>query len=181
MSEQQRLRYAELSPGGVGAMRGVEHYLNAESGLDPVLLELVRLRASQMNECAFCLGLHAHELRRRNEPESRIEAVARWRETDAFTQRERAALRWTEVVTGLEEHIPEEAFREVGEHFEEKELVDLTVAIASINAWNRLGVAFRPQWDPARARAKVATAEVEKVEERPVVDDDGGKVSEDGA
>ncbi len=161
MSEEQRMRYAELSPGGMEAMRGVEHYLNAGSGLSPVLLELVRMRVSLMNGCEFCIGLHRRELGKHNEPESRVSAVAEWRESDAFTETERAALAWTEVVTDVQDgHVPEEAFRAVREHFADKELVDLTVAIASINAWNRVAIAFRAKWDAGRARGLSSAAGV---------------------
>ncbi len=151
MSEQ-RLKYAELSPDGIAAMRGVEHYLNVGSGLEAVLLELVRMRASLLNGCEFCIGMHTHELAKHHEPESRVSAVAGWRESDAFTERERAALAWTEVVTNVQEgHVSDYAFAAVREHFAEKELVDLTLAIASINAWNRMAIAFRPQWDAGKA------------------------------
>ncbi len=152
MSEQ-RLKYTELSPDGVKAMRGVEHHLNTGTGLDAVLLELVRLRASLLNGCEFCIGMHAHELEKHHEPESRVSAVAGWRESEAFTERERAALAWTEAVTNVQDgHVSDEAFAAVREHFQDKELVDLTLAIASINAWNRMAIAFRPQWDAAKAK-----------------------------
>ena len=143
MSEQQRLKYAELSPEGVGAMLGVEHFLNAFSGLESSLLEMVRLRASQINGCAFCIGLHGHELAKHNEPESRILAIERWSESDALTQRERAALRWTEAITNIQSgHASDEEYAAVRAHFGDREVVDLTLAIASINAWNRLAIAF---------------------------------------
>ena len=152
MSQSQRLRYTELAPEAIAPLRRLEHYLNAECGLEAVLLELVRLRVSLLNGCDFCIGLHTHELRRHNEPPSRIEAVPVWRESDAFTKRERAGLRWAEVITNVQDgHAPDEEFAAVREHLDEKEVVDLTVAIASINAWNRLGIAFRPQWNEARA------------------------------
>ena len=189
MSEEQRLNYAKISPEGLGVMRGVEHYLNVGSGLSPVLLELVRLRASLMNGCGFCIGLHRRELTKHNEPESRVAAVAGWRESDAFTETERAALAWTEAVTNVQEgHVPEEAFAAVREHFPDKELVDLTVAIASINAWNRMAIAFRAEWRGPEVRAAAAGADVDEVPvdqslsedgERAVVGDDGGKVSVD--
>lgn len=186
MSEQ-RLKYVELSPDGVGAMRGVEHYLNVGSGLEPVLLELVRLRASLLNGCGFCTGLHRHELSKHHEPESRVGAVAGWRESDAFTERERAALAWTEVVTDVQGgHVPDEAFAAVKEHFAEKEVVDLTLAIASINAWNRMAIAFRVEWDATRARGAAPASDVDDIAvstalsedgERAEIIDDEGKVS----
>jgi AhpD family alkylhydroperoxidase len=160
----QRLDYMGLAPEGVAAMRGVEHYLNTESGLEQGLLEFVRLRASLLNGCEFCVGMHEHDLAKRNETADRIGQVAGWRESDVYTQRERAALAWTEVVTNVQVgHVPEEAFRAAREHFSEAELVNLTIAIGSINAWNRLGIAFQSEWRPKG---------------RPLaVEDDGGKVS----
>lgn len=159
MSDGQRLRYMELAPEGMGALSGVEHALNTASCLPPVLLELVRLRASLMNGCEYCVGLHTSELRKHHEPVGRIDGVARWRKSDAYTQRERAALRWAEVVTDIQNgHASDAEFAAVKEHFSDVEVVQLTLAVASINAWNRMAIAFRPQW-----RARVA-------------DDDGGKV-----
>ncbi len=150
MSEEvQRLRYPLLAPEGIAALSSVEHHLNAESGLDPTLLELVRLRSSQLNDCHYCIALHTSELRRHNEPESRIEAVALWSRSDAFTMRERAALRWAELITDIQqEHAPAHEFDAARQHFTDRELVELTLAIASINAWNRMAIAFRPQWHP---------------------------------
>lgn len=189
MSEKQRLKYADLSPEGIGAMRGVEHYLNVGSGLSPVLLELVRLRTSQMNGCEFCIGMHSHELAKHHEPESRVAAVAGWRESEAFTETERAALAWTEAVTNVQDgHVPDAALGAVREHFPDKEVVDLTIAIASIGAWNRIGVAFRPQWRGAKAARGRSQTDVDEIRvnsamsddgERAVVGDDGGKVSVD--
>ncbi len=189
MSDGQRLKYIELSPGGTGAMRVAEHYLNVESGLDPVLLELVRLRASLMNGCEFCIGLHRRELAKHNEPESRVAAVAGWSASDAFTETERAALAWTEAVTNVQEgQVPDAAFAAVREHFAEKELVDLTVAIASMNAWNRLAIAFRAEWKEPKAARGRAQTDVDEIAvnsamsddgERAAVGDDGGKVSVD--
>ncbi len=149
MSEggRQRLRYPELAREGVATLSAVEHHLNTASGLEPVLLELVRLRSSQVNGCEYCIGLHTSELRRHNEPASRIEAVAGWRGSGAFTRREEAALRWAEVITEIQDgHAAEAEWAAVREHFPDRELVELTLAIASINAWNRMAIAFRPQW-----------------------------------
>ncbi len=149
-----RLRYTEAAPEAYERLVALGHYLNTGTALEAVLLELVYLRASQMNGCGFCMGMHAAELRKHHEPESRIEAVAVWRESDAFTGRERAALAWAESVTDLSGHVPDEEFAAVSEFFEGKDLADLTFAIAGINAWNRLGVAFGAEWKP-----KVATGE----------------------
>jgi AhpD family alkylhydroperoxidase len=148
MSEVQRLKYAELAPQGMAALSGVEHYLNTASMVKPVLLELVRLRASLMNGCEYCVGLHSHELRKHNEPVERIIAVARWRESDAFTEQERAALQWAEVVTDIQEgHASEEEFAALQVHFSDVEVVNLTLAISSMNAWNRMAIVFRPSWN----------------------------------
>ena len=179
MSEggRQRLPYARISAAGIAPMRALEHYLNAESGLEAVLLELVRLRVSLMNGCAFCIGLHTHELRRHNEPQSRIDGVAGWRESDAYTERERAALAWAETLTRISGEVGEEPFRAVSAHFGDKELVDLSLAIASINAWNRLGVAFLPQWDERRVRGERKGNDADAAES----DRGGGGVPRDDA
>ena len=143
-----RLRYTEAAPEAYEKLIALGHYLNTGTALEAVLLELVYLRVSQMNACGFCTGMHAAELRKHHEPESRISAVAEWRTSDAFTGRERAALAWAEVVTDLSTHVPDEEFAAVSEYFEGKDLADLTFAVANINAWNRLGVAFRTEWKP---------------------------------
>ena len=159
---QQRLRYPELAPEGVAAQSAVEHYLNANSGLGAVLLELVRLRCSLLNGCEYCVGLHSAELRKHHEPEGRIGGVSRWREGDAFTARERAGLRWAEVITDIQVgHAGDAEFTAVREHFSDVEVVNLTLAIGSINAFNRMAIAFRPQW-------------------REKTEDDGGKVEVEG-
>jgi AhpD family alkylhydroperoxidase len=143
-----RLPYDKLAPEAYARLLSLGHYVNTATALDPVLLGLVYLRASTLNGCGFCKGMHAAELRHRHEPETRIAAVAEWRASDAFTPRERAALAWTDVVTRLDGHeLPDEAYA-VSEFFHDKDLVDLTFAIANINAWNRLGVAFAPEWAP---------------------------------
>ena len=168
----QRLRYPELVPDGVAALSGLEHYLNVGSGLEPVLLEFIRLRASQLNGCEYCVGLHSAELRKHHEPESRIAAIAAWQQSDAFTQRERAGLRWAEVITNVQDgHAADAEFESARKHFTDAELVNLTLALASINAWNRMAIAFRPQW---REKAPPVQGE-----ESSVVGDDGGKAAVD--
>ncbi len=179
-----RIRYPEFAPEGVAALRSFEHYLNVGTALPPVLLELVRLRASQRNGCEFCTHLHSAELRKHNEPVTRIEAVANWHTSDAFTQRERAALAWTEALTTLENHASDEEYAAAAAFFHEKELVDLTLTIGSINLWNRLGIAFRPGWDPEKhaqnqAAAANATGGDSTEGTRPAINDDGGKVTEE--
>ena len=163
----QRLNYVELVPEGIAAMRAVEHYLNTGTGLEPELLELVRLRASLLNGCEYCVGLHAHEARKRNETDGRIADVAGWRESDAYTQRERAAFAWTEAITDIQVgHVPDEVFLAARGHFSEQDLANLTIAIGSINLWNRMTIAFRAEHKPAG-----------KTDD--MIEDDGGKVSVD--
>ena len=146
MSEEQRLQYIKLAPKGMAAMRAVEHYVNTETNLEPSLLELVRLRASLMNGCEYCIALHMHEMEKWRETPNRIEKLADWREADVYTERERAALAWAEKITNIQaEHVPKSAYDEALQHFSEVELVNLTLAIASINAWNRMAIAFRAQ------------------------------------
>ncbi len=147
-----RLRYPKLAPEGYEALVNVGRYLDTRTALDRVLLELVYLRASQLNGCEFCIGMHADELNKRQEPDSRIDAVADWRGSDAFSPRERAALAWTEAVTDANaSRVSDDDYAAVKEFFEDKDLVDLTYAIAMINAWNRLDVAFRAKWkEPKR-------------------------------
>lgn len=129
----QRLLYAELAPGGMAALRGVEHYTSTGTALSPVLLELVRLRCSLTNGCDFCIHMHTAELLKHNEPQSRIDGVSDWQPSNAFTPKERAALAWAESVTLVSEtHVPDEAFAAVNKFFTGKDLVDLTLAIASI-------------------------------------------------
>jgi len=127
------------------------------AGLDPLLKQLIDVRASQMNGCAFCLDLHVTEWKVLGESEDRLHFVAVWREAgDIFSPRERAALEWTEAVTDvMRTGIPDEAYELVRQHFSEQELVQLTVAIAAINAHNRMNVAFRT---PVGATRKVASA-----------------------
>ena len=139
-----RLKYGELAPEGLEKMRALEHYLNTGTGLEPVLLDLVRLLASLMNGCEYCIHLHEGELRKLHEPEERIAGVAGWRGAgDAYTQRERAALAWAEAVTNIQDgHAEDAVYAQMREHFSEVEAVNLTLAITTINAWNRLAIAL---------------------------------------
>lgn len=176
-----RLRYPELAPEGYAALSGFGHYINTATALEPVLLGLVYLRASLLNGCGFCTELHRAELRKHNEPESRIEAVGDPESSDAFTPRELAALRWTDALTRLEingEPASEQEYEAVERYFQGKDLVDLSFAVANINAWNRMGIAFRPQWRPRRAPA-VSQEPPSSPAQVAVVDDDGGKVGQD--
>jgi AhpD family alkylhydroperoxidase len=138
-----RLDYMKASPEGVARMKALEHYLNTGSGLDPVLLDLVRLRASLMNGCEYCIHLHSAELKKLHEPKERIEGLAEWRGSSAYTQRERAALAWAEAVTNIQDgHAPDAVYDEVRAHFDEVETVNLTLVITTINAWNRIAIAL---------------------------------------
>jgi AhpD family alkylhydroperoxidase len=126
-------------------MLALEEYARS-SGIEPALLELVRLRASYLNGCAFCVDMHTKDARAAGETEQRLYAVPVWRETPFFTPRERAALAWTEAVTELgREGVSDEVYDEARAHFDEVELVRLTMAIVAINGWNRLSVAFRTE------------------------------------
>jgi len=142
MSEP-RLKYGQLAPEGLARMRALEHYLNTESGLELSLLGLVRLRVSLINGCEYCIGLHGAELKKLNEAEGRIAELADWRGSDAYTNRERAALAWAESVTDIQDgHAPDAVYHQVRAHFGEAETVNLTLAITTINAWNRLAIAL---------------------------------------
>jgi AhpD family alkylhydroperoxidase len=140
-----RIDVDKLAPGAVRAMLGLEEYIRS-SGLEPSLLELVKLRASQMNGCAFCVDMHTKDARARGEAEQRLYAVAVWQEAPFFTERERAALAWTEAVTCVGyTHVLDEVYQKARQQFSEKELVDLTIALIAINGWNRLAVSFRKE------------------------------------
>ncbi len=140
---KELLNYAKASPEAVAAFRGVETYVR-NCGLDHALLELVRTRASQINGCAFCIDMHTKDARARGETEQRLYALAAWAETPFFSERERAALAWTEAVTRIAAApVPESLYEELRRHFSEKEAVDLTLAVIAINGWNRLAATFR--------------------------------------
>ncbi len=140
---KQRIEYNKIAPDAMSAMLGLEKYVR-QSGLQASLLELVKLRASQINGCAYCVDMHTKDARARGESEQRLYAVVVWRETPFFTDRERAALTWTEAVTQVSwEHVPDDVYDLARKHFNEKELVDLTMAIIAINGWNRLAISFR--------------------------------------
>ena len=140
---KQRIKYSEAASGVVQAMLGLEQYLD-RTNLDGRLRDLVRLRASLINGCAFCVNMHSNALRAAGETETRLQLVSVWRDAPVFTPRERAAFAWTDAVTHLHAgHVSDEVFAEVRPHFTDRELVDLTLAVAAINAWNRLSIAFR--------------------------------------
>ncbi|HET7306645.1 MAG TPA: carboxymuconolactone decarboxylase family protein [Gammaproteobacteria bacterium] len=140
---EPRLAFAKVSPGAYKAMSALQAGVEA-SGLEPSLLELVKFRASQINGCAYCLDMHSKDARAAGETEQRLYAISAWDETPFFTDRERAALAWTETLTNISEtHAPDEAFEAARQHFTDKELVDLTLAIVAINGWNRFAIGFR--------------------------------------
>jgi AhpD family alkylhydroperoxidase len=139
----ERIHYTKVSPLGYHALLGLEKYLN-ECGLEVGLLHLIKLRTSQINGCAYCLDMHWKDLRAIGESEQRLYSLDAWEECPYYTERERAALAWTESVTRVSEtHVPDEVYDVVRTQFNEKELADLTIAIATINAWNRLAISGR--------------------------------------
>ena len=138
-----RMEYMKVAPGISQAMGGLQRAVH-ESGLEPSLLELVKTRASKINGCAYCLDMHTKDARAGGETEQRLYALSAWRETPFYTDRERAALAWTEAVTLISEtHVPDEVYEQAREQFSEQELAYLTLAIIAINGWNRLAVSFR--------------------------------------
>jgi len=140
---EPRLHYAKLAPEGIAKMSAGEHYLNTGTGLEPVMLELVRLRVSLMNGCEYCITLHTAELKKHNESHARIESVAEWRNSNAYTHRERAALAWAEAITNIQDgHAPDVVYDELRAHFSEVETVNLTLVITTINAWNRIAISL---------------------------------------
>jgi AhpD family alkylhydroperoxidase len=141
---EPRLNFYKAAPEGINAIRGLEHYINQSSGLEPSLRELVKIRASQINGCAYCIDMHTKDARAAGETEQRIYALNAWRETPFSSERERAALEWTEAITLVAgTHVPDDLFFSVRQYFGEAELVNLTLAIVTINGWNRLAIAFR--------------------------------------
>jgi AhpD family alkylhydroperoxidase len=154
---EERIHYAKVSPLGYHALLGLEKYLN-DCGLEEKLLHLIRLRASQINGCAFCLDMHWKDLRAIGEAEQRLYSLDAWEECPFYTERERAALAWTESVTRVADtHVPDDVYERVRAQFNEKEIADLTLALAAINAWNRLSIAGRitpGKYQPATKQLK---------------------------
>lgn len=137
-----RIEWAKASPDAYKAMVALEQAM-ASTGLENSLLELVRLRASQLNGCAYCVNKHANDARKAGETEARLQTLSVWEETRFFTERERAAMAWTESLTQLSiHHAPQHLYEALREHFSDAEVANLTLAIATINAWNRFGVGF---------------------------------------
>ena len=153
---EARIDCMKVAPGVVEAMLGIEKYLH-KSGLDRNLLNLIYLRASQINGCAYCLDMHWKDLRAAGETEQRLYGLDGWKESPYYTDRERAALAWTEAVTNIQEgRVPDSVYEKVQKFFSEKEIADLTLAATAINSWNRLNIALRTvpgAYQPARSRA----------------------------
>ncbi len=150
-----RMNYYQAAPETVKALVAVETQIRS-SGLEQSLIELVKTRASQINGCAYCISTHTQDARKHGESEERLYLLNAWREAPLYTERERAALAWTEAVTLISQtHAPDDAYEETRKHFSEAETVNLTMLIATINAWNRLAISFRtvPQ---VKAKASAA-------------------------
>ena len=155
----QRFNYAKAAPGVYDAMDALDRYL-AGCGVEESLLHLVRLRASQINGCAYCIDMHWKDLRALGESEQRLYGLNAWRESPYYSARERAALAWTEAVTLIAgSSVPDTAYEAARPHFTDRELSDLTLAVATINAWNRLSIAARlpaGAYQPAAAATSAA-------------------------
>jgi AhpD family alkylhydroperoxidase len=139
----ERLYPPDIAPDGYASLRGVEAYLR-RSGLPHRLMELVKMRASQINGCAFCLDMHSKDARQRGESEQRLYVLDGWREAPLYTPAERAALAWTEALTRVADtRAPDADYEALKPHFSEKEIVDLTILIGMINLWNRFAIGMR--------------------------------------
>jgi AhpD family alkylhydroperoxidase len=140
----QRINYAAVAPGGMKALGSVYGYVR-QSGLPAELIDLVYLRVSQINGCAYCIGMHTHDLLKADVPVGKLLLVSAWDEAGSlFSEQEKAALKWAEVVTRVSEtHVPDAAYAEARDRFSEKELADLTIAVGLMNAFNRLAISFR--------------------------------------
>jgi AhpD family alkylhydroperoxidase len=150
-----RMNYYQAAPDTIKALVALEEQIQA-SGLEKSLIELVKTRASQINGCAFCINMHTQDARKQGETEQRLYLLNAWHESPLYTDRERAALAWTEALTLIAEtHAPDNLYEDVRAHFSEPETVNLTMLIGAINAWNRLAIAFRAV-HPVKARAAVA-------------------------
>jgi AhpD family alkylhydroperoxidase len=158
---EARFHYVKAAPGAFRAMLGLVQYLH-ECGLEESLLTLMDLRASQINGCAYCLDMHWKDLRTGGETEQRLYSLDAWRECPFYTDRERAALEWTEALTLITNgHVPDEVYEQVRQHFNDKELSDLTLAVVTINGWNRLNISARTvpgDYQPAKLHPAEKTA-----------------------
>jgi len=147
-----RLNPYQVAPDTINTLRTLEAQVQ-DSSLEQSLIELVNIRASQINGCAFCINMHTQDARKQGETEQRLYLLNAWRESPVYTDRERAALAWTEAVTLVSEtHVPDEVYDEVRRQFSEQETVNLTMLVATINAWNRIAISFRAM-PPVRTKA----------------------------
>jgi AhpD family alkylhydroperoxidase len=147
-----RMNYYQAAPDTIKALVALEEQIQA-SGLEKSLIELVKTRASQINGCAFCINMHTQDARKQGETEQRLYLLNAWHESPLYTDRERAALAWTEALTLIAEtHAPDNLYEDVRAYFSEAETVNLTMLIGAINAWNRLAIAFRAV-HPVKAKA----------------------------
>jgi AhpD family alkylhydroperoxidase len=152
MTTKARLNPYQAAPEAMNAMLALETYVQ-QCGLEPTLIDLVKTRASQINGCAYCIYMHTREARNRGETEERLYLLDAWHESSLYTDRERAALAWTDAVTRVAEtHVPDAVYETVREQFAEDELVKLTLLVSTINAWNRLAISFRSA-HPTKRRA----------------------------
>jgi AhpD family alkylhydroperoxidase len=158
---EARIDYVKTARGIYEAMLGLENYLH-QCGIEERLLHLIKLRVSQVNGCAYCIDMHWRDLRALGESEQRLYGLNAWEESPYYTERERAALKWAEAVTNIgETHAPDEIYEGARKHFNEKELADLTFAIATINSWNRLAISARSvpgRYQPAKTHEVKQTA-----------------------
>jgi AhpD family alkylhydroperoxidase len=150
-----RMNFYQAAPDTIKALIALENQIQSSS-LEQSLIELVKTRASQINGCAYCINMHTQDARKHGETEQRLYLLNAWREAPAYTDRERAALAWTEAVTLISEtYAPDDVYNDVRAHFSDAEAVNLTMLIATINAWNRLSIAFRAV-PPIKAKAAAA-------------------------
>lgn len=151
-----RIDFAKVAHEGLTGLYKLEAYVK-HSGLEQSLLDLIRMRSSQLNGCGYCLDMHSKDARAAGETEQRLYVLPAWREAPFYTDRERAALEWTEALTLISQNdVPDELYQRVREQFGEKELVDLTLAIAAINTWNRLSISLRSEVGSYRVGAREA-------------------------
>jgi len=139
-----RIDHRQVAPGAIKALSGLNAYHEREGAIEPKLRYLIELRVSQINGCAFCVDKHSQEAREVGETQQRLDCLPAWREVLFFDDRERAALDWAEAVTLIaQSHVPDDVYEQARQHFSEKELVDLTMIVVDMNAWNRLAISFR--------------------------------------
>ncbi len=152
------MRYGKLAPEGFQALLGFDKYVR-QCGLEPSLLELVRIRVSQINNCGYCIDIHTKDARAAGESEQRLYCLSAWRETSFYSDRECAAFAWAEAVTRLRENpvVPEDVYRNARAHFNDKELVDLTMSVISINGFNWLAVSFNTPPGSYHPHSTIAT------------------------